>query len=1296
MTKQSRLAKSGGIALASSLLIMGLLPAVGAFAATAPNVQLSESAKTVAVGGSDTFTATASGITNPVYQFWVQQGNTWTMARGWSSSNSYTLNNMQDGSALVTAYAAPKGDLSAATNTAPNGNEDTAAAFVDSSVTVSGPSTVVEGQTVTLTATATNVSPALYQFWYETPAGTWVQSGNYGTSNTDTFTATQTGTYHYIAYAKMPDAINNSLGAEYSTASTLTSNVSTPSLSALTVSGNTAGTGSESNPATSLNSANITASTTLTDASGNPIPNTQVTFNVSEYGKYPTGMALPTVTNASGTVIAGTSGTNAEEYTAFTNASGVASLTFAGPSGETYAYEIQATAPYSNTTGTLSSAPAYLEFVTNNEAGISPLAESSTQAFTASMGTAVPITIAVPPTASGTAQSNALVTLSTAGIAGAADGASFVNASGQVLGSTIQVATNAAGIATTMLSDSTAQIVSVTATLPATLGITNPPTTYISFEQAGVGSKIENFGITDTSGVPANQNVVLSGELEDSAGNPVPNGQILVSGNDNLDSEDFGTVSTSGVVTDFPTVSNPLTAGTPATSAYGTVVTANSAGNFSFAVTDTDGVNLTATYYMYGVADGDVTTVLQSGTIGFVPSTTLNDITVAGTENGLTTLADSMSSTGVAYGITPVWFEPQNVANNPLNQSTTYDLSVGNGGKISTINGVTLPNRVAGLTLEETYTAGSTTGYDGSGYTITVPGENVTIPVFNTTQTAANQLNSGTSPMDIEVGVYNKNAGATNLTITSGSVNASATIDYNGGSLDETGAASPSSAAINPGQTQTVSMTVEDANGNPVSDVAVPVSLYTTGTAGENMFLTSVNGVSLESSEYFNSATTTEPTPVPLFEASLLGTPSSLASNGANTVAGALGYTAVTVPGVFSWSGGNSATVYSNASGLVTFTLQAGNSTYYDDDSATGGVETSAAVSTGTTEYLGYNFPSNVFTLQFGATSANVDNQQSSISVGAVASPFTSATVNALSLSQGVTTATFTGTASNGTANQNGSLYVSVYSGTTLEGTVTPATVTNGAWSAAYTLPLLPVGSYTVDLAASNGGATIGTGTLTITPAVSNTSTVALSATSVTAGTPLTVYGTVKNTAGDVVSGATVDLEFDGQSATTTTGSTGTYVVSVKPTTAISSSPVTVTANGVTISSSSNTASVTAAAESQVVLAPSTYTEVKGTGHAFTASLEDKYGNVITTNSTNSVTFTLTPGSTPDGAGLSTSSTYAAPASTPVLTETVTAVDGVATVYVDAPAALVSGSSASLSAKDTTASITSNTASITD
>lgn len=1247
MTKQSRLAKSGGIALASSLLMMGLLPAVSAFAASAPTVALTESAKTVTAGGSDTYTATASGITNPEYQFWAQTGNTWTMVRGWSTSNSYTMNNMQDGSTLVTAYAAPTGDLSAATNTAPNGNEDTAAAFVDSSVNVTASaSTVVQGQTVTLTATSANIAPALYQFWYETPSGTWTQSGDYGTSNTYTFTASQTGTYNFIAYAKMPDAINNAAGAEYSAPESLASKVSTPGLSSIAVTNATSGTGTESSPAVSLNGKSMTVSTTLTDALGNPIPSTAVTFNVSEYGTYTS--TLPTVSNSTG-VISGTQGTNAEQYTAYTNSSGVASLIFAGPAGQTYAYEVQATAPYSNASGAVMSTPSYLEFVAAGQAGISPYATSS-QPFTAGLNSSVPITVAVPPTASGVAQANVLVKLTTtAGY--------FTNAAGADLGQTVQVSTNASGLAQTLLSDSTTGTATVTATLPSYLGITNPSPTSIEFAQSGVGTSINNFGITATTGVSAGQPVTISGQLVDATGNPVANGQVLVYGYDSTASGDFGTV-VSGTTTDFPSAGSSIATGAPATSSYGTLVTANANGDFSFAVTDTSGVAETATYQIYGVANGAVTSLLTngSGTIGFIPSTTLGVIALGGTDsqaqaNSYTTYNGGNVVTD-SYGT--VYLDAQNAAGAMLmGQSMNYNVSVSNGGTIEAISGAasgtgTLPINtsnpgLSSLTISEApvfNTSGTVTGY-----TVTVPGQSgsLTLPATNP---------------DLALNVYNGSAGSTAVTVTSGTISSTATFTFVGGAGTYVQDMSPSNLIS--GQPTTVTYTLEDAQGNPTSGEMTIAST----DPSDPMWITAVNGQTLQQSENMgsNSASSyqTVATPVPL-----------------GTAPTNLGYGSVNSSGLVSWaaptatisaSSPNLVDIWAPANGVVSLTLQGGGVSYYvaptTGSTPTNGEVTTTAPLTGSGSEGVYTYASDTasagnpagYQMAIGtpASSANLTQEVSTINYGVTAPTqpvstakitYTTNPVTAGNIAAAPTTGTTDAVSS--TAPVVGGTYAisagpSGYTGVSINsstGAITyMADATPGYYTVTYTL-----NGYTE--ASNSASPLLLEGASSVVPSVST----------ITAGQALTVTGTYYNTTtGAPEANTDVTVGFDGASATAVTSSDGAFSATVVPTVATSGDYVSAyagtSATGTAFATSTTKVSVTAAAASKFTVTPATATVANSGTQTVTATVEDAYGNPVDGTT---VSFVLESGAlgtlsassaTTDASGVATV-TYTAPTS---------------------------------------------------
>ncbi|MCL6548488.1 MAG: hypothetical protein K6T30_06230 [Alicyclobacillus sp.] len=715
---------------------------------------------------------------------------------------------------------------------------------------------------------------------------------------------------YYIDNILQALGINGTFSGQTGLNITTAQNTSGSSLSAISVSGGT-GTGTSTNPAVAMNNQTLTLSTTLTDANGNPIPNTAVQFQFSEYRNAPS--VLPTVMNSSGTVISGTANSSYEAYTVYTNSQGVATIQVQGPAGQTYAYEVIATAPYessSNNTA-VTSQPAYVTFVGNDEAAITPYAGSG-QPFGATMGTPVPITVVVPPNSAGQAQANVLVTLTATG------GAFFTNSSGQDLGQSIQVTTNSSGIAQAWLNDSNNETVEVSATMPAGLDINNPNPTYIYFAPSGTASNIANYSISSTS-VQAGQYVTVSGQLVNAAGNPIANGQILVVGNDTTNSGDFGYVTTSNgqsTITDFPDVGMPtngvipVAEGTPANSGTGLLITADSEGNFSFQVTDTSD-DSTATFSIYPVSNGVVTssTPLKSGTITFATSTTLEYISVAGSDT--TAQANTYTSmTGLSApnhsDAGAIFVDPQNAAGDPLmQQNLTYTLTVSNGGTVAAItsaNGQTIlpinPSNpgLSSVTLQETYNASTNT------YTLSVPGQSGSI--------------TQTDNPDFGVVVYNSNTGSTTLTIQSGGVTATAQYTFTGGQPTYVQNLSPATATMTPGAQQTLTFTVQDDQGNPVSNAEVP--LYLAQNASSPLaWITQVNGVALDQTENMGTldqaSYANEPTPIPVGE----------------TPAG-LGYSTVNLSGVVAWNAAqpNVLDVYTNSNGQVSLTLSNGT-TYY-------------------------------------------------------------------------------------------------------------------------------------------------------------------------------------------------------------------------------------------------------------------------------------------------------------------------------------------------------------------------------
>ncbi len=830
-------------------------------------------------------------------------------------------------------------------------------------------------------------------------------------------------------------------------------------LSTISAGNASAGDGSSSNPAVSLNGAAMTLSTTLKDANGNPLTNTAVTFHFTQYGNLPNNMPLPTVQNASGQFVAPTKGTNAEQYTVYTDSNGVASLTLTGPAGQTYSYEVQATAPYAGSNNSsLSSQPAYIEFVQGNSVGVSP---APSETYNASFGAQVPITVTLPPNAAGQPQSNVMIQLSrTAG------NGYFTNSTGADLGTTISVPTNSAGIAQADFTDNSGSTTTdqVQVTLPSTLGLSNPAAVSISYAQAGVPNKIQNYSITATS-VQSGQTVTIYGTVVDSSGNPVPNGQLLVAGNstDALSSNqahfEYMTGSgSSATTTTFPDVAPVASSavavanGSLASSNLGELVTADSAGNFSFTVTDSH-ENETGYFTIYGVSNGQVATgALKSGSIDFTAGTTLSSIALGNNDsvaqnNTYTSFTGvSVPATTVGTGAT-IYVDPQNAAGKPISgQSYTYNVSVDNSGNIvgvapgagagSTIAINSTNPGLASIQVTETYVS-------ANDYTLSVPGWGTT---------------TSTNP-DFALQVVNSTPGATTLTVQSGSAKSTASINYTSLGANEVANFLPASATVNAGGQQKVSFQVQDVVGNPVTNSAVTIKTDQSST--DPFLITQVNGVTLQEQLNMGSNSSvsyaTEATPIPL-----------------GYVPSSLNYS-VSIPGVASWQNGNpDITVYTDGSGNVNLTLQAGGVSYPTVGSASAGN------------------PNNTYPEPTSASTAPVQFFSDNGANG-TAGP-DSSTILPLYIGVSAPGASITNSAN---FTSNGSLYWTS-SGVTAPATqfaVTPATIGSVAAAANETITATvldqygnPVSGVTVNWAAAAGTNTGTVGTLSGTSSVTNAS----------------------------------------------------------------------------------------------------------------------------------------------------------------------------------------------------------------
>ncbi|WP_062310404.1 beta strand repeat-containing protein [Alicyclobacillus sendaiensis] len=910
----------------------------------------------------------------------------------------------------------------------------------------------------------------------------------------------------------------------------VSSSATTESLSNISISGATTGTGSTSSPATVLNGGSLTLSTTLTDEFGNPVPNTAVTFSF-------TGSPLPTVTSNGSTVQP-----SGSDYTVYTNAQGVATITVTAPSGETVYYTVSASGPQQN----VSTPSVALEFVAPGQNGIAPYGTASSP-YTASLNTAVPVIFTLAPVGS-TPQANVQVTFTVSG------NAYFTNSSGANLGQSVTTTTNSSGQAEVWVNSAYAgQAVEVTAT--AANG-TNA-TTYVEWLQSGVPYQVGNISVSNSS-PSAGSNVTISGTVEDALGNPVANATILVTSQGGQGAYVSGSSSTS-----FPNV--VVGTGTPATSTYGDVITTDANGNFSVVVTDSSAE--TDHFYVYPVSGGYVSGGALQGspvTVTFGQPTSLAGIAVAsstaGISSALSNKTSSLSGIQAPGGLNATaYFDPFVATGAELDgTSQTYNLSVNNGGKVVAIvpltynagsytagTPVTLTNEVSGISLNVMYSGGQ--------YVYSVPGQG-TLFTSNTPAFGVEVTNTG---------------GNTVLTVSNGSVSATSTFAFGAGAPAQLANVIPVSGSVQPGQSETIAFTVEDANGNPVDNAAVTVETDASSENSAGFWVTQVNGKSLSQDASVNNQSVTVNTPIPLFAV-------DAAQGNGNNAPNWLAYNLVSIPGVVSWTGGDNFTVFTDSNGQVTLTLAAGSVPYYAEvggsQNFASGIDTNGVIATANAatsslqESLGYSGNLNVLLYatktaanqvatvsvapQAGVPYAITENlSANSVQLGnsvtvsgsvtdAYGNPITSGTVTITSTLGGSTSATIqsngtysatvtptstgtgTITVSDGSASKSMSLTVTpgVYAGAELtmisQPLVTPETVNtaayaSGAASQSATVP--SSGTYTLTISAVDadgnplGSAAAGqTATVSFTSGGTNNNTLSYNGNSVSTGTTVT------------------------------------------------------------------------------------------------------------------------------------------------------------------------------------------------
>ena len=166
------------------------------------------------------------GFSNPVYQYWwLAPNGSWQQSGHYQNLPNYYLNANLNGVWYFTVYAreanAPSNEnatqrarYEAKSNThgvrVSNGIAPTSYPHTASgSVQISAPSSASTGQSVTLSASASGITNPVYQFWYQTPDGSWAGAGPYSASSTYTLAVNTPGTWSVVVNARPASAPSN-------------------------------------------------------------------------------------------------------------------------------------------------------------------------------------------------------------------------------------------------------------------------------------------------------------------------------------------------------------------------------------------------------------------------------------------------------------------------------------------------------------------------------------------------------------------------------------------------------------------------------------------------------------------------------------------------------------------------------------------------------------------------------------------------------------------------------------------------------------------------------------------------------------------------------------------------------------------------------------------------------------------------------------------------------------------------------------------------------------------------------
>ena len=767
--------KAGGISLGSAMLLLSLMPATSAFAASVPavvSVKLSSEQGTVAVGNTVSFTATAtqSGSATPMYQFWYEGVHGNWHGTSWSSHNTFSLPALQQGSYEVVVFAKDKGQATSVNSEGTNTNQFV---NVDSSATLTAPSltNVAPGTTLNFTASSKNLTNPVYQLWIQKPDGTWYASGAYQSSPNFSITASTAGDYHAVLYAKDLNAPQTAQFSEYSKATfDAFGQAAAVKLSAA------------SSSLVADGKATDTITATVVDANGNPVADFNGTVTIASSGS---GVTFAAGTGqASDFTFSGTSGT----------------LTLSQGKG-TFVVDAGTVAGLSDTFTTSDLTPTAGSPISGVVTGTATL-KTIPQVATKILVTPTTSRVAVNQSSADTVQAEVVDQLGNPMLSGTYPLTFTVSGPGTVNGGT-SATTTFSGNGTTSPTVASATVDSITGdsgTIYVDVSSPNLPTTYTAI-QAVVAGNPANLQLTDKtpSFAQGSSGTAVTAVVTDANGTPVVdnNGTVNVTVTHNGQTATNILVNGTALTSSAPSVSVPLT-------------TVNNASEATLTISNTGTSADAGTYVVTVTSPSGATYALNSASV------TVTETAAAPSKLVVSSTAQEVPESNAA---TVVKAQLEDQYGNPVALSgvpVTFYYSATGGSGTATINGTSgATTATSGVTVETNSngTAAATVTmqpYVGEQFTVT--------GMIPSTYTAVSGLAT--------------TSGSTTVTVTS-TVPTTAAItltDATSGSVDYL---SPSYAQA--GNTVDGTVTFKDQYGNPVgvSSATVTVSgglTLTTGT----------------------------------------------------------------------------------------------------------------------------------------------------------------------------------------------------------------------------------------------------------------------------------------------------------------------------------------------------------------------------------------------------------------------------------------------------------------------------------